>query len=99
MQFGVEESALVDGGMAVDRAATTVAAIRLDGLGRSVGAAMPGSRSSGLAATVGELVDAVVRGIVADLVEDAETVRTSALWYCDTEQEVAAAGRRTADAA
>ena len=100
MQFGVDESALVGGAVAVDRAATAVAAIRVDGLGRSVAAAMPGSRSSGLAATVGDLLDAVAQGIVRDLVEDAEAVRTSGLWYRDTEQDVvSAAGRRAEGAA
>ena len=100
MQFGVDESALAGGAVAVDRAATAVAVIRVDGLGRSVAAAMPGSRSSGPAATVGDLLDAVAQGIVRDLVEDAEALRTSGLWYGDTEQGVvSAAGRRAEGAA
>ena len=91
MQFGVDESALADGAVAVDRAATTLAVIRLDSLGRSVTAAMPGSRSAGLAATVGEMLAEVAQGIVRDLVANAEAVRTSGLCYRDTEQEVVSA--------
>jgi hypothetical protein len=94
MRFGVEESVLADAAVAVDRVAAGVAAIHVDRLGPSVAAAMPGSRSSGMAATVGDMLDALVRGIVRDLVEQAEAVRTSGLRYRDTEQVVAAAGRR-----
>lgn len=99
MQVGVEESALADAAGAVDRAANAVAAFRIDGLGRSVAAAMPGSRCAGLAATLGDALDAVVLGVVRDLAEDAESVRTSGLWYRETEQDVAAAGRRATGAA
>lgn len=100
MQFGVDESALANSAVAVDRAATAVAAIRVDGLSRSVTAAMPGSRSSVLAATVGDVLDGVVQDLVRDLVEHAEAVRTSGRWYRDAEQDVvSAAGPRVEGAA
>jgi hypothetical protein len=91
VQFGVDESALADSALTVDRAATGLAAIRVDSLGRSVTAAMPGSRSSGPAATVGEMLTEVAQGIVRDLGANAEAVRTSGLWYRDSEQEVVSA--------
>jgi hypothetical protein len=99
MRFGVEEAALADAAVAVDRAATAVAAIRVDSLGRSVASAMPGSRSSGLAATVGDALEVVGQGIVRDLVDDAEAVRTAGRWYRNAEQDVAAVGRRAQGAA
>jgi hypothetical protein len=93
MQVGVEESALAVAAVALDRAATTVAAIRFDALGPSVASALPGSRCAGLAATVGDALDAVARGIVRDVADHAEAVRTSGTWYRDAEQDAAAAGR------
>ena len=100
MRFGVEESALADAAVAVDRAATAVAAIRVDSLSRSVTSAMPGSRSSGLAATVGDALDVWCRALFVTWSSDAEAVRTAGRWYRDAEQDVVRRrGRRAPGAA
>ncbi|MEP6649844.1 MAG: hypothetical protein ABJA74_08005 [Lapillicoccus sp.] len=99
MRIGVDESALSHVAGATDRAASVVAAIRLDNLAAAVSLAMPGSRSADVALAVVEAVGESARGLVRDLVQHAEALGTASLQYGDTEDSIAVEARRTAGAA
>ena len=93
MRIGVDGAALAGAAEAPDRAATVVAAVRVDELATAVVLAMPGSRSAALAAQVADLVDDLVMGIARDLALHADDLRTASIRYADTESDVAASAR------
>jgi len=89
MRIEVDQPELSRVAVAVDAAASVVAAADLAGLARDVAAAMPGSRSAPAAASAAAALAEALAELVHDLAGHADAVREAALRYDDTDRTLA----------